>query len=130
MRLLIDMNLSPRWVGFFAGSGFEAVHWSSLGDPSAADSALMAHAAANGFIVLTHDLDFSAILAATQGNKPSVVQIRAGDTSPEKIGLPVVVALRQMQTELVEGALLTVDPKRTRMRLLPLRKERPAPTES
>ena len=130
MRLLIDMNLSPRWVGFLAGAGFEAVHWSSLGDPSAADSEIMAHASAHGFVVLTHDLDFSAILAATQGHKPSVVQIRACDTSPDAIGLPVVAALRQMQVELMDGALLTVDPTRTRMRLLPLRKDRPAAAES
>jgi predicted nuclease of predicted toxin-antitoxin system len=37
----------------------------------------MAYALANNFVVLTHDLDFGTILAATQGNKPSVVQIRA-----------------------------------------------------
>jgi len=29
--------------------------------------------------------------------------------------------LRQMASELEEGALLTVDPKRTRLRVLPLR---------
>jgi hypothetical protein len=34
----------------------------------------------------------------------------------------VVLALRQMQVELEAGALLTIDPKRTRLRLLPLRK--------
>lgn len=130
MRLLIDMNLSPRWVGYLAGAGLEAVHWSSLGDPSATDAELMAHASAHGFVVLTHDLDFSAILAATEGHEPSVVQIRAGDTSPETIGLPVVAALRQMQAELLEGALLTVDLKRTRMRLLPLRPGRPAQSQS
>jgi len=43
----------------------------------------MAYASVNGYVVLTHDLDFSAILAATQGEKPSVVQIRADDVSPD-----------------------------------------------
>ena len=47
----------------------------------------MAYAMANDCIVLTHDLDFSAILAATQGEKPSVVQIRADDVSPSAIGI-------------------------------------------
>ena len=81
----------------------------------------MSYAGANGYVVLTHDLDFSAILAANHGDKPSVVQIRAEDVSPEVIGMMVVVALRQMASELEEGALLTVDPNRTRLRLLPLR---------
>jgi predicted nuclease of predicted toxin-antitoxin system len=80
----------------------------------------MAFAKANGYVVVTHDLDFSAILAATQGDKPSVVQIRSEDLSPDVIGGPVIDALRQMTLELEEGALLTVDPKRTRLRVLPL----------
>jgi len=72
-------------------------------------------------VVLTHDLDFSAILTATQGRKPSVVQIRAKDVSPDVIGLQVIDALKQMESELEEGALLSVDPNRTRLRVLPLR---------
>jgi predicted nuclease of predicted toxin-antitoxin system len=80
----------------------------------------MAYASANDCLVLTHDLDFGAILAATHGDKPSVVQIRAEDVSPEVIGNQVIIALRQMATELEAGALLTVDPSRTRLSLLPL----------
>lgn len=121
MRLLIDMNLSPRWVGLLASAGIEAVHWSTLGSPNALDSEIMAFAAAHGHVVLTHDLDFGAILAATQGEKPSVVQIRALDVSPDVIGKQVIVALGQVAAELEAGALLTVDPNRTRLRILPLR---------
>lgn len=80
----------------------------------------MAYAKANSCVVITHDLDFSSILAATGGDKPSVVQIRADDTNPNAIGEAVVTALRQMTLELDEGALLTIDPKRARLRLLPL----------
>jgi predicted nuclease of predicted toxin-antitoxin system len=35
MRLLIDMNLTPRWVHFLRHAGYEAVHWSSVGPNSA-----------------------------------------------------------------------------------------------
>ncbi|SBT07665.1 conserved hypothetical protein [Candidatus Accumulibacter aalborgensis] len=52
--------------------------------------------------------------------KPSVVQIRAEDVSPNAIGKQVIVALLQMAAELEEGALLTIDPNRTRLRVLPL----------
>jgi len=121
MKLLVDMNLSPRWISWLAEAGIEAAHWSTLGPNNAPDSQIMAYAGANNYVVLTHDLDFSTILAATHGQKPSVVQIRAEDVSPEVIGKLVIVALRQMASELDAGALLTVDPKRTRLRLLPLR---------
>ena len=120
VKLLVDMNLSPRWLAVLEQAGHQAAHWSALGAPTAPDTEIMAYAAANGFTVLTHDLDFGAILAATGGKKPSVVQIRAEDVSPDAIATHVVTALLQMQSELEEGALLTIDPKRRRLRLLPL----------
>lgn len=120
MKLIVDMNLSPRWVGTLADAGFEAAHWSTLGAKNSPDAEIMAYAKIRDYVVLTHDLDFGAILAATHGEKPSVVQIRAEDVSPDVIGTLVIAALRQMAHELEEGALLTVDPKRTRLRVLPL----------
>ena len=123
MKVLVDMNLSPRWATRLNDSGVQAVHWSLVGRGSAPDPEIMAYAAANEYVVLTHDLDFGAILAATHGEKPSVVQIRASDVSPDVIGLQVITALRQMEPDLEEGALLTVDPNRTRLSLLPLRQK-------
>ncbi len=120
MKLLVDMNLSPRWVSLAAEAGIEATHWSAVGAANAPDAEIMAFARANGYVVLTHDLDFSAILAVTQGGKPSVVQIRSDDISPDAIGKPVIDALRQLAAILDEGALLTIDPNRTRVRILPL----------
>lgn len=119
MKLLVDMNLSPRWVDTLAEAGIETTHWSTVGAANAPDTEIMAYARQRDYVVLTHDLDFSAILAATQGKKPSVVQIRAEDVSPYVIGPQVVIALRQMAAELDAGALVTVDPQRTRLRVLP-----------
>jgi len=120
MKILVDMNLSPRWAVLLAEAGMDAAHWSALGPADAHDTAIMTYARANDYVVLTYDLDFSEILAATHGDKPSVVQIRAQDVSPDVIGKPVVDALKQMAGELERGALLTIDPRRTRLRILPL----------
>jgi len=121
MRLLIDMNLSPRWVSLLTSRGMKAVHWSSLGVANAPDVEIMAYAGRNDYVVLTHDLDFGSILAATHGEKPSVIQIRSEDVRPEMIGAQVIAALLQMEPELEQGALLTVEPNRLRVRVLPLR---------
>ena len=121
MKVLIDMNLSPHWVNRLNAAGLPAVHWSSVGRMDAADIEVMAYAAKHDYVVLTHDLDFSAILAATQGTKPSVVQIRSDNLSLAAIGEPLIAALQQMTPELAAGALLTVDPGRARLNLLPLR---------
>lgn len=98
MKLPVDMNLSPAWIDLLAGAGIQAEHWSAIGAANAPDSEIMAHASANGYVVLTHDLDFSAILAATHGEKPSVVQIRADDVSLKAVGNQIVTALLQMAT--------------------------------
>jgi len=120
MKLLIDMNLSPRWVSFLAASQIEATHRSSVGSASAPDTQIMAYAREHGQIVLTQDLDFSAILAATRGTKPSVVQIRSEELNPDVIGPQVVSAVRQLEPQLQSGALVSVEPHRTKVRLLPL----------
>ncbi len=65
MKVLVDMNLSPQWVPVLERHGWQAVHWSSVGDPRASDSAILGWAKANGYVVFTHDLDFGAILAST-----------------------------------------------------------------
>ena len=122
MKLLVDMNLSPKWVDYLKEVGFEAAHWSALGAANASDKEIMAYASAEDYVVLTHDLDFSSILAATQDGRPSVVQVRADDVSPKAIGAAVIRAIRQMEAELADGALITVDPGRVRLRLLPLRR--------
>ncbi len=121
MKVLIDMNLSPRWAATLAYAGIKAQHWSDVGAPDAPDVQIMDYARADGWVVLTHDLDFGGMLAATQGEKPSVVQIRSDNVSPDAIGQAVVSALKQMEAELEQGALLTIDPKRTRLRVLPLK---------
>lgn len=120
MKLLIDMNLSPLWVEFFAASGIASIHWSKVGDPSAADCVIMDYAAANKFIIFTHDLDFGALLADRKSRQPSVIQIRTQDVLPVAIGAIVLRALNATRQLLEQGALVTVDPGRNRIRLLPI----------
>ena len=37
MKILIDMNLTPRWVEFLCSVGHQAAHWSAIGRISAPD---------------------------------------------------------------------------------------------
>jgi predicted nuclease of predicted toxin-antitoxin system len=122
MKLIIDMNLSPNWVQILKEGGIDATHWSEIGSQNAPDATILAYALEHRYIVLTHDLDFSAILASTNIEKPSVVQIRSTNVSPAAIGKQVIAALIQMADELAEGALVTVEPQKTRLRLLPFRR--------
>ncbi|MFN0016220.1 MAG: DUF5615 family PIN-like protein [Saprospiraceae bacterium] len=120
MKILIDMNLSPDWAIALQNVGIEAAHWSTLGDPSAPDTVIFGYAARHDFVIFTHDLDFGAILAVTRAAKPSVIQVRTQDALPTAIGDLVILAIRQFEGLLESGALLTIDPSRHRVRVLPL----------
>jgi len=122
MKLLLDMNLSPLWVRFLEENGFEAIHWSTTGGPTATDAVIMAWARARGFVVVTHDLDFSAILTSTEAVGPSVIQVRTQDVLPDAIGSDVVRVLRDHSAALDEGAIVSVDELASRVRVLPIRR--------
>ncbi len=70
--------------------------------------------------MFTHDLDFGAILAITQAEGPSVIQIRTQDVTPDHLEMVVVNALHQHQNLLEQGALIVVDEHKLRARILPL----------
>lgn len=120
VKILIDMNLSPDWIPLLKHHGWTAVHWSTVGDSTASDSVLMDWASANAHVVFTHDLDFGAALALTHAKGPSVLQIRGQEVLPDSAGPTVVAALRQHETDLANGALIVVDSKKLRVRVLPL----------
>jgi len=74
----------------------------------------------HGYILLTHDLDFGAILASTEGKSPSVVQLRSANLSPSSIASETLRVIVRMESELRSGALLIVQSGSTRVRLLPI----------
>lgn len=114
------MNLSPLWVAYLRERGIKAEHWSQIGLHSAPDEEIFSYCRHTRSALLTHDLDFGAILARSAALGPSVVQLRADDLTPAKIGPAVVATLRQEQATLEAGALITIDLAHRRVRALPL----------
>jgi predicted nuclease of predicted toxin-antitoxin system len=127
VKLLVDTNLSPSWVDRLARHGFEAVHWSTLGAATAPDVEILTWANEHGFVVVTNDLDFSAILAASAGATPSVVQIRSQDLLSDVVVSIVAKALDAHRKDIERGALLSIDEADTRVRVLPLRRSQDLP---
>jgi len=124
VNLLVDMNLSPGWVERLARHGFEAVHWSTIGAATAPDLEILTWANEHKFVLITNDLDFSAILAASAGGSPSVVQIRTQDLLSDEAVSIVAKALEVHREDIKRGALLSIDEGGTRVRMLPLKDAR------
>ena len=60
------------------------------------------------------------MLAIRQAVKPNVIQLRCQDVLPSALGELLLRAIQVARPYLEQGALLTVDPLRERIRLLPL----------
>ena len=81
----------------------------------------MAWARTNGYVVFTHDLDFGALLALTAQLGPSVIQMRTEDVTPEAQGENLLAALQRFAGPLADGALISLDEARARVRVLPIK---------
>lgn len=78
------------------------------------------HAPLIGYVILTHDMDFNALLYGTQGSGPSVVVYRGPDTSPGIILQPMLRVLAQFEADLLEGELISMGRQMARIRRLSL----------
>jgi predicted nuclease of predicted toxin-antitoxin system len=122
MRVLIDVNLTPRWAGFLTGAGHEAIHWSAIGPVSAKDREICDYCRLHNYALLTNDLDFPQILAYTQDAAPSVILLRGEPLVPESRGTALLRALEVCQLDIGRGAIVTLDwSDEPRARVLPLR---------
>lgn len=120
MKILLDMNVPPLWEDYLNAQGHEAAHWSEIGNIRATDTEIMDWARRNRHIVMTHDLDFGALLHATKALGPSVIQIRAENILPPAMGEIVLETLSALAQQLENGALVSIDPRKRRIKLLPL----------
>jgi len=71
-------------------------------------------------ILLTHDLDFGDLLAASGANLPSVVIFHLRNMRPEHVNGHLLNVVSQYSTALENGAIVTVTEGQVRIRNLPL----------
>lgn len=114
------MNLSPRWVEHLNAQGYAAVRWTEIGASNASDEEIMRYAAAQGYTVLTHDQDFSTLLALSREGAPSVVLLRLSSLRVDRVGERVLKAIEAAERDIEEGAIVVIEDKRVRVRSLPV----------
>lgn len=102
MKLLFDQNLSPKLVGHLAAEFPGSAHVRDLGMAAAPDPLVWAHAAANGFVVVSKDTDFQQ-RALLRGHPPKVVWVRLGNC-------PTAAVVNLLRTRLVELLAFEADP--------------------
>jgi predicted nuclease of predicted toxin-antitoxin system len=71
-------------------------------------------------ILLTHDLDFGELLAASGGTLPSVIIFRLKDMRPANVSRHLFSILKGQSESLNAGAILSVSEQKVRIRTLPI----------
>ena len=84
------------------------------------DSDILAKARAEGRVLLTHDLDFGELLAASEGNLPSVIIFRLRDMRAENVNSHLFGILEKQSSALEKGVVCSVSEGKVRIRALPL----------
>ena len=118
MKIIVDVNLSPDWAALLRNAGHHAVHWSEIGLSNADDEEIVDRAERDEAVILTRDLDFGAYLVLAGRTRPSVIQVRAKRSSIDRYADLVLRAIQQTSSALEQGALVTVEFERVRVRLL------------
>ena len=120
MKLLLDQGIPRSAAALLCQAGIDAVHTSEAGLAEAADEEIVRRASLEERVVVTFDADFHALLALSQAKKPSVIRIRIEGLRAEQVGRLLQDVIRQCQQDLVEGAMLSVQANRIRLRHLPV----------
>jgi predicted nuclease of predicted toxin-antitoxin system len=121
MKFLADMGISPKSVTFLQSLGHDAVHLHEQGLDRLEDSTILEKARNEGRVLLTHDLDFGELMAASGAQLPSVVIFRLRNMRPERVNRHLKEIVSQHRYSLDEGAILSVTEDQIRIRLLPIR---------
>jgi predicted nuclease of predicted toxin-antitoxin system len=121
MKLLADVHISPRTVTFLRELGHDVVR---VGPDylrsTASDADIVAEAITDERIIVTQDVDFSALVALSGSTRPSVVLLRLVTAKVEVINEVLERALPMIEPDLAAGALVTVEEHQVRVRRLPV----------
>src|SRR6266545_5869781 len=118
MRLVADMHIAPRTVGFLRSLDHDVLRVDDLLAPTATDEAIVTAASRDGRHILTQDLDFSAIVALSGRTAPSVISLRLSSSRVERVNSVLQEVLPVVEPDLLQGAIVTVEDGRIRIRRL------------
>ena len=120
MNFLADMGISPRVVEELRRRGHDALHLAEQGLNRMADRDILQKAREENRVLLTHDLDFGELLAASGGNLPSVIIFRLKDMRAPNVSQHLFSIINQQSEALNNGAVLSVTEQKVRIRMLPI----------
>jgi len=123
LAFLANMNISPLTVEELRKLGWDIVRIPEVMDRKSKDADILGYARNHNKIVITQDLDFSMILAIGGYSKPSLINLRLENASPDFVTSRIIDVVSVMERELKQGVVVTIDETSARYRDLPIQSE-------
>ncbi|MFW6160831.1 MAG: DUF5615 family PIN-like protein [Acidobacteriota bacterium] len=121
LGFIANMNISPLTINELKKQGWQIVRVSEIMEANTKDIDLLNYARLHNKVLITQDLDFSALLAIGGYEKPSVINIRVENPKPDYITRRLIEIVSKMKQELEEGIIVSVDDFSVRYRNLPIK---------
>ncbi|MEW6771973.1 MAG: DUF5615 family PIN-like protein [Bacillota bacterium] len=120
LKYLADMHISPVTCALLREAGHQVARVSDVLSYDASDQQILEYARTQQMVIITQDLDFSALLAVANASGPSVISLRLGTVEPRAVATLLLHILPTVEAELVKGAIISVTEQKLRVRLLPV----------
>lgn len=120
LKYLADMNLSPLTVSILCHKGYDVIRANAILPQSARDEQILLYCREHDYVVITEDMDFSALLALNGYAGPSVISLRLSFSDPETVADRLLHVLPLCEASVTAGAVVSVSDETVRTRRLPL----------
>jgi predicted nuclease of predicted toxin-antitoxin system len=114
------MGLGMKTALWLRQQGHDAVHLREEGLQRMLDPDILAKARTEGRTLLTMDLGFGYLLAASGAQLPSVIIFRQSNRRPDVVNALLADVLSRYEPELQAGAVISVSDASIRVRRLPI----------
>lgn len=120
MRLLLDQGLPSSTAVLLREAGIDTIHVAEIGLSAAEDIEILEKAREDRRVIVTLDADFHTLLALTEVISPSVIRVRIERLRAQALTNLLLTVTSECEVDLEQGAVVTVEPSRIRVRRLPL----------
>lgn len=121
MRIIADLHIAPRTVDHLRAAGHDVIRVCDALPITAPDTAIVEFAAENDRVILTQDLDFSAIIALSGKSVPSLISLRLSSSKIERVNQILEKIIPNLSGEMGRGIIVSVTDRGVRTRFLPVK---------
>jgi predicted nuclease of predicted toxin-antitoxin system len=120
LRFLIDNALSPKLAAGLRNAGHDAVHLREIERQTAPDSEVLARALEEHRVIISSDMDFGDLIAASGLARPSMILFRRVERKSDSRLALLLKNLASIHRELEQGSIVILESSRMRIRRLPI----------